>query len=106
MNHNDENYEYRLRFEELVGKERDRQDEKWGEQDHHPALWATILGEEFGEYCEAVNETAFDNGVHKEKGGYENMMRELVHVAAVAFAAGECLMRHAARAKGEVDGSD
>ena len=80
-------------LEEVLG-ERWRQDSKWGEQNHPPALWATILGEEYGEFCEAVNETAFDNGVHKEKGGYENMMRELTHVAAVAVAAMECLMRN------------
>lgn len=79
---------------DLIWQERDRQERKWGEQNHHPALWATILGEEFGEFCEAVNETAFENGVHREKGGYENMMRELTHVAAVAIAAMECLMRH------------
>ena len=79
---------------DLIMRERWRQDAKWGEQNHPPALWATILGEEYGEFCEAVNETEFDNGVHKEKGGYENVMRELTHVAAVAVAAMECLMRH------------
>ena len=79
---------------DLVWQERDRQEAKWGEQSHHPAMWATILGEEFDEYCEAVNETVFENGANKEKGGYENMMRELTHVAAVAIAAMECLMRH------------
>lgn len=79
---------------DLIWQERDRQEKKWGEQNHCPALWATILGEEFGEFCEAANETAFENGIHREKGGYENMMRELTHVAAVAVAAIECLMRN------------
>ena len=41
----------------LVNNERNRQDTKWGEQNHPPQFWTGILGEEFGEYCEAVNET-------------------------------------------------
>lgn len=78
----------------LVDKERDRQDTKWGEQNHLPPYWVSILGEEFGEYCEAVNETVFDNGPEaRVKGGYDNMMKELTHIAAVAVGAMECLMR-------------
>ena len=34
--------------------ERARQDVKWGVQDHHPAVWALILGEEVGEVAEVV----------------------------------------------------
>ncbi|MGM7634199.1 hypothetical protein [Bacillus sp. Hm123] len=68
-----------------VLEERKRQNEKWGEQNHHPAAWISILGEEFGELCEAVNETIFDNGADaRKKGGYENMRAEAVQVAAVA----------------------
>jgi hypothetical protein len=77
----------------LVNDERNRQDEKWGVQNHSPEKWVGILGEEFGEYCAAVNETVFDNGPEERKrGGYENMMRELTQIAAVAVAAMECLM--------------
>jgi hypothetical protein len=36
--------------------ERSRQDQKWGEQNHDPADWCTILGEEIGE----VNKAAFE----------------------------------------------
>ncbi len=74
--------------------ERKRQDAKWGEQNHEPQYWMGILGEEFGELCQAVNETVFNNGpVEREKGGYENMRTEAVQVAAVAVAFIEMLDR-------------
>lgn len=83
---------------ELIDIERNRQDAKWGEQNHPPQFWTGILGEEYGEYCQAVNETVFDNGPDERlKGGYDNMMRELTHVAAVAIGAMECLMREKIR---------
>jgi len=75
--------------------ERSRQDEKWGEQNHHPMVWMGILGEEFGELCQAVNETTFDNGpAEKVKGGYDNMRAEAIQVAAVAVAFVEMLDRN------------
>lgn len=78
----------------LVDRERDRQDVKWGEQNHPPQFWTGILGEEYGEYCQAVNETVFDNGPEeRKKGGRENMIKELTHVAAVAIGAIEAIMR-------------
>jgi hypothetical protein len=77
---------------ENVLKERNRQDKKWGEQNHPPQFWTGILGEEFGELCEAINETVFDNG--SDKGGYENMKTEAIHVAAVAVGFLECLERN------------
>lgn len=36
---------------EKVINERKRQDKKWGEQNHSPLLWLSIIGEEFGEMC-------------------------------------------------------
>lgn len=67
--------------------ERQRQDEKWGDQSgNHPFEWMSILGEEFGELCEAVNETCFGNATNPEKGGHEKMLTEASHVAAVAVA--------------------
>lgn len=73
--------------------ERERQDKKWGEQNHVPPIWLGILGEEFGELCQAVNETlgVFNNGT--DLGGYENMKREAIQVAAVAIGFLECLER-------------
>ncbi|WP_188068627.1 hypothetical protein [Brevibacillus brevis] len=70
-----------------VIEERFRQDAKWGEQNHEAVLWIGILGEEFGELCQAVNETVFNNGPEaRAKGGYANMRAEAVQVAAVAVA--------------------
>ena len=86
---------------QLVDDERNRQDAKWGEQNHEPEIWVGILGEEYGEYCEAVNETVFNNGPEeRRKGGTGNMIKELTHVAAVAVGAIECLMRAEVREKG------
>lgn len=78
-----------------IKNERTRQDRKWGEQNHLPHYWTGILGEEYGEFCEAVNETVFNNGPEEQrKGGYENMRKEAIHVAAVALGFLECLERN------------
>lgn len=70
---------------DAVVAERQRQDAKWGEQNHEPALWLGILTEEVGELAQAINETVFDNGDDaRTKGGYDNMRAEAVQVAAVA----------------------
>jgi hypothetical protein len=42
-------------FEEIAA-ERERQDAKWGEQNHDPFKWCVILGEEVGEVNRAVCE--------------------------------------------------
>lgn len=74
--------------------ERQRQDAKWGLQNHAPEKWLAILGEEFGELFEAIVETIFDNGpTAKDRGGLGNIRREAVHVAAVAVAMIECIDR-------------
>lgn len=71
----------------LVKAERQRQDSLWGDQsNNHPFEWISILGEEYGELCEAINETYFKNGTHPERGGYEKIIMEATHVAAVAVA--------------------
>jgi hypothetical protein len=67
--------------------ERKRQDEKWGEQNHDPAKWLAILGEEFGEVCKAVCERLYAAGSNSE------YRIELIHVAAVAVAMAECYDR-------------
>ena len=63
-----------------VANERNRQRAKWGVQQHSPAEWMAILGEEFGEVCrEAVD-------VEWEHPGFswERLRQELVETAAVA----------------------
>ena len=77
--------------------ERKRQDNKWGEKNHKPEKWVAILGEEFGELCQSVVETIFDNpvpdgGVYA--GGFDNIRKEAIHVAAVAVAMVECIDRY------------
>jgi NTP pyrophosphatase (non-canonical NTP hydrolase) len=67
---------------DMLADERGRQDAKWGEQNHDPAYWLAILGEEFGEVCKAVCE-----------GKQDEYREELVHVAAVAVSMIECDIR-------------
>ena len=40
-----------------VFDERDEQEAKWGPQHHSMMEWLSILGEEYGEACQAANET-------------------------------------------------
>lgn len=70
---------------ELIVEERRRQMAEWGDQiGNHPFEWMSILGEEFGELCQAINESCFQNPKHKERGGSDAIIREAVQVAAVA----------------------
>lgn len=70
-----------------VHEERKRQQAKWGEQNHAPADYLTILGEEVGEANKAALEAKFAG---KEWGHYRT---ELIQVAAVAVAMVECFDR-------------
>lgn len=70
--------------------ERTRQDLKWGEQNHHPIFWISILGEEFGEAAQAANQATFPTDGDKIWTDYRN---ELVQTAAVAVGAIEALDR-------------
>lgn len=67
--------------------ERQRQDEKWGEQNHSPFAWTTILVEEVGEFAQAA--------LHYKFGGPAaiNLRAEMIHVAAVALQIIECIDR-------------
>lgn len=80
-----------------VAGERRRQDRMWGEQNHTMDKWLTILGEEYGEVCQAIGETVLPNRSKPEQGGYDNIMRELTHLAAVSVAMMECLERNRAQ---------
>lgn len=62
--------------------ERARQDEKWGEQNHHPIGWIAIAAEELGEAAKEALEQH-----------YQSYRIELIQVAAVAVAAIESLDR-------------
>jgi len=67
----------------LVRVERGEQERKWGEQNHSPFIWLTILGEEFGEACKAAVE-----------GDVSGACRELIQAAAVCVAAVESFDRN------------
>lgn len=67
--------------------ERERQEAKWGEQNHDPIVYSAILTEEVGELAQAAIQARYE-------GGDEARIREeAVQVAAVALAIIECLDR-------------
>lgn len=78
-----------------VAEERKWQDEKWGQQNHDPAVWLAILGEEVGEANNAFCESHFNSqtAAVKRKELF-NMRSELIQVAAVAVAMVESLDRN------------
>ena len=77
-----------------VFSERKRQNRKWGEQNHAPAEYLMILGEEVGEANKAALEAHFHPGDDEEKEShYKNYREELVQIAAVAVAMVECFDR-------------
>jgi NTP pyrophosphatase (non-canonical NTP hydrolase) len=75
-----------------INIERNIQNNKFGEQNHHPMEWLSILGEEVGEVNKAVLETYFEY-----KGSdplYKEYREELIQVAAVAISMIECFDRN------------
>jgi len=69
----------------------------WGEQNHNPFKWHTILSEEVGEVAEAILETAasLDKGDDDRALAWANEYeKELTHVAAVAVATLDSLRRN------------
>ena len=67
----------------LILEERQRQDLKWGEQNHNIYKWLAILGEEIGE----VNKAALEDD-------YDEVIDELVQIGAVVIAMIESLERN------------
>lgn len=84
-----------VRWEALkkILKERDRQNVKWGEQNHDDYRWLAILSEELGEVSQAI--------LHDEFGGEAagTVEEELVQVAAVAVQWLECIERRYSETK-------
>jgi len=70
-----------------------RQLKKWGVQNHHPHKWLVILMEEVGEASEASLEYL----------NWSNYRKEMLHVAAVALTAINCLDRGAFEKGGNDD---
>jgi hypothetical protein len=68
-----------------VGNERTRQNGKWGHQRHPYGDWLMILGEEFGEVCQALQK---HKGWGKDSDA-DDPYTELIHLAAVSVAVAE-----------------
>ncbi len=77
---------------EEIAKERKRQDEKWGEQNHSPIEWIAILTEEVGEISKEALEFHFKH--KKPKKSLANYRKELIQTAAVTVAMLESLDRN------------
>lgn len=73
--------------------ERERQNAKWGVQNHDAPVWLAILTEEVGEAAQALLHDQF-GGVHAG-----TLRDELVQVAAVAVQWIECIDRQDADAQ-------
>jgi NTP pyrophosphatase (non-canonical NTP hydrolase) len=69
-----------------IHDERVRQNQLWGEQNHHASYWHTILAEEYGEVARAILEM-----------DEENYREELIQVAAVCVAMVEAYDRGTTR---------
>ncbi|MBT2727860.1 MazG-like family protein [Bacillus sp. ISL-75] len=70
-----------------VLKERKQQNKKWGLQRHPIGVWLAILGEEFGEVCQASQ--SYLNLVSAKETDANDLYKELIQVAAVASAIAE-----------------
>ena len=77
-------------FEIKIMQERVRQEEKWGEQDHNPSMWLTIIMEEIGELAQASLLGMTSDKKHPNK----DMEKELIQSAAVLRAMWECGKRN------------
>ncbi|MBT2722288.1 MazG-like family protein [Bacillus sp. ISL-46] len=78
-----------------VFEERLRQNDIWGHQRHDWGKWLGILGEEFGEVCQAINKIHFPKGTKPTDA--DNLYEELIHVAAVASAIAEQVLEERER---------
>lgn len=67
-------------FTELIREERQRQERKWGEQNHDPEKWTVILMEEIGEMAKMILELGKLKGQPLAKDLLED---ELIQCAAV-----------------------
>jgi len=78
---------------EAIGRERQLQDIKWGEQNHAPADYLAILSEEVGEVAKEVVEANSAKTPKAKKDRLRNYRTELIQTAAVAVAMVECIDR-------------
>jgi len=76
-----------------IREERQKQDIKWGEQNHKPVEWIAILTEEVGEASKSALEAHFRK-CYRDAEELGNYRAELIQVAAVAVAMIESLDRN------------
>ncbi|WP_051590892.1 MazG-like family protein [Bacillus sp. UNC438CL73TsuS30] len=100
-----------MRLEELMTQvnldvfyERLRQNDLWGLQRHNWGKWLGILGEEFGEVCQAINKIHFPKDAKPTDAS--NLYEELIHVAAVASAIAEHVLEERERDEEEAAAKD
>lgn len=90
-----------------IEAERQRQDKKWGQQDHSIIEWMPILMEEVGEASKEAVDFHFQSGLQPKDGSFAgeyitsiqserlyNIRKELIQVAAVAVAIVESIDRN------------
>lgn len=82
-----------------IQEERERQEKKWGTQNHKPEIWLTILAEEFGEVSKEVCDFYFlTDKTHRADVPRWLMLKrlrdELVQTCAVGVAMLESLDRN------------
>lgn len=83
-----------------VAYERVQQDRKWGpNRNLSNDRWAVILGEEFGEACEATLELPHYVGDVRRAEGVAKLRNEAIQAAAVAVAWVEAMDRQEAKSK-------
>ena len=73
-----------------ISDERLAQEKKWGQQDHDDNRWLVILGEEYGEACQATLKRFETMGDPLSE---YHLRGELVQIAAVAVAFIEAIDR-------------
>ncbi len=81
----------------LVIAERRRQDDLFGKQDHDLAWWMTIMGEEFGETCQAVCEYRWAEAnpeLASRMARVQHAVAEASQVSAVAVAMIQSILRN------------
>jgi hypothetical protein len=81
-----------------IEAERERQDKKWGpDRDHSVPEWMLILGEEYGEACQAATDYHFCNEATKpgiKRNELVRLRTELIQTAAVAAAIVQSIDNH------------
>jgi len=82
-----------------IAAERERQDEKFGIQNHPDQVWNSILVEEIGEISRALNEINFSQDHAALELWKANLRSELIQVSAVAVAWIEAIDRKGKKCK-------